>query len=90
MKKSASIITATVLASLLPLGAWACGESNHIGNVTAVDTRAKSFTIMDMATQKPLTFAASDKILLAVASTKQAITVNYREENGKLIALTIE
>lgn len=89
MKKSVSI-TAIVFATLLPLGAWACGESNHIGNVTAVDTRAKSFTIMDMATQKPLTFAASDTILLAVASTKQAITVNFREENGKLIALKVE
>lgn len=90
MKKLASIITSTVFATLLPLSAWACGESHHIGNVTAVDTNAKSFTIMDMATQKPITFAASDKILLAVAGTKQTVTVNYREEKGKLIALKIE
>ncbi len=83
-----------MMAGLLamPLASLACdgaGPSTHIGKVSSVDTAAKKFTITDVQTKGPLTFAANDEILKGVKDAKGMVTVKYEEQDGKLTALGV-
>ena len=90
-----SLVKSTVLAALLvvPGTLWACdaaGPSTHIGNITAVDTSTKSFTIRDAQTQSLITFAANTEILRSLKDSSGSIMVNYEEvEGGNLKAVGV-
>jgi len=90
-----SLVKSTVLAALLvvPGTLWACdatSPSTHIGNITAVDTSTKSFTIRDAQTQSLITFAANTEILHSLKDSSGSIMVNYEEaENGNLKAVGV-
>lgn len=80
-------------ALALPGATFACGgpeSQTHIGNVTSVDPNAKTFTIQDMESQKPITFAANDRILMNLsASNSKPVTVDFKEQEGKFIAVSV-
>jgi hypothetical protein len=71
------------------LACKSAGENKHVGQVTAIDAKAGSFTIRDAETQSPITFVASADILKSISADKR-IMVSYKEENGKLVAVEVE
>lgn len=90
-----NILTGVVMAAgllAMPVASWACdgaGPSTHIGKVSSVDTAAKKFTITDVQTKGPITFAANDEILKGIKDVKGMVTVKYEEQAGKLTALGV-
>ena len=73
--------------------AFACsaaGDNKHVGTVTSVDEQSKTFTIMDMEQQKPITFSAADNILEKASSASSVITVTFEEKDGQITAIEIE
>ena len=92
--KKRSLVAAVILAVFV-LGsvttAWACksaGPNKHVGSVTAIDAKAKTFTIRDAETDHPMTFEATDKILNEI-KINDRVMVGYKEEAGKMIAVDI-
>jgi hypothetical protein len=75
-----------------PGAAWACsaaGDSTHIGMLTAVDVQAKSFTIIDAETSRPITFLSDDALLRDLKGAKGLIQVLYEEDGDKLRAIDV-
>ena len=71
---------------------WACagaGPFKHIGGVTFIDAKAKTFTIRDAETDQLMTFKASGKVLEGL-KIKNRVLVSYKEENGKMIATEVQ
>jgi len=93
MKKQ--ILTIVMLAGLVMFAvtpAFACsvaGPNKHVGQVTAVNAKEGTFTIMDAETQKPITFAASAGILKDAAKAKGSVMVSYEQSDGKMVAKDI-
>ncbi len=94
-----SLVAAVILAVFV-LGsvtmsiqnAWACksaGPNKHVGNVTSIDAKAKTFTIRDAETDHPMSFEATDKILNEV-KVNDRVMVGYKEEKGKMIAIDVQ
>jgi Cu/Ag efflux protein CusF len=93
--KKRSLIAAVILAVFV-LGSvtttWACksaGPNKHVGSVTAIDAKAKTFTIRDAETDHPMTFEATDKILKEI-KVSDRVMVGYKEEAGKMIAVDVQ
>ena len=93
MKKRSWV--AAVILAVFVLGSvtttWACksaGPNKHVGSVTAIDAKAKTFTIRDAETDHPMTFEATDKILNEI-KINDRVMVGYKEEAGKMIAVDI-
>ena len=67
----------------MPVAVLACGgmaSGKHKGDVVAVDSGAKTFTIRDAETRSPITFSANDEIVSAVAKSNDAtVMVNFEE-----------
>jgi len=88
------LTTALFLALIVVVsGSFACsamGANTHIGNILSVDSQAKTLTIMDAETSKPITFSVNDQLLLKLASVKGQIVVHYAGENGQLTATDIQ
>ncbi len=85
---------AVMMAGLLamPMASLACdgaGPSTHIGKVSSVDATAKKFTITDVQSKGPITFAATEEILKGVKDAKGMVTVKYQEKDGGLTALGV-
>lgn len=85
------------LAALFVLGtgtAFACssmGPNTHVGTITSIDAEAKTFTIQDAETNKPITFSADNKIMLELAGiNNHQVIVGYAEMDGKLIAANVK
>jgi len=93
MKKQ--ILTIVMAAGLVMFAAtpiFACsvaGPNKHVGQVTGVNTKAGTFTILDAETQKPITFAASAGILKDAAKAKGSVMVSYEQSDGKMVAKDI-
>jgi len=93
MKKQ--ILTIVMVAGLgvaAATPAFACsvaGPNKHVGQVTAVNTRTGTFTIMDAETRKPIVFAASTDIIKDAAKAKGSVMVSYEQSDGKLVAKDI-
>jgi len=80
------------LASLAP-GSFACsvmGANTHIGNIMSVNSQAKTLTIMDAETSKPITFSINDQLLLKLSSAKGQVVVHYTGKDGQLVATDIQ
>ncbi len=90
MKKQILTIIAVAGLTLFTMtSAVACsvaGPNKHVGQVTAVNVRAGTFTIMDAETRKPIVFAASADILKDVAKAKGSVLVSYVRSKGRLVA----
>ncbi|MEK6684148.1 MAG: hypothetical protein AABY46_05745 [Nitrospirota bacterium] len=93
MKKQS--LVAAVILTVFMLGsvptAWACksaGPNKHVGSVTAIDAKAKTFTIRDAETDHLMTFEATDKILKDL-KVSDRVMVGYKEEAGKMIAVDL-
>ncbi|HUK55715.1 MAG TPA: hypothetical protein VLY20_03570 [Nitrospiria bacterium] len=70
---------------------WACksaGPGRHVGSITAIDAKAKTFTIEDAETDQPMTFAATDTILENL-KVKDRVMVGYKEEKGRMVAVDV-
>ncbi len=65
------------------------GPNVHLGRVADINSDAQSFTITDAETGKPITFKANGKLIMRLAGVQRTIAVNYREEDGRLVALEI-
>lgn len=84
-----------IVASMLLLGsasALACsaaGPNKHVGPITSIDSKGGFFTILDAQTQQPISFTASKEILDKAAKTKGTVTVNFKDDKGKLTAKDI-
>lgn len=93
MKKQ--ILTMIMLGGLListttPI--FACsvaGPNKHVGQVTAVNTKDGTFTIMDAEIRKPITFSASTKILKNAAKSTGSVMVSYEKTDSKMVAKDI-
>lgn len=74
-------------------GAMACGgaaSGKHIGEVTAMNSEGKTFTIRDMESRKAITFQANPEIITAVQENKGTVMVNYEEnDEGALVAVGV-
>lgn len=93
--KRQSLVAAVILAVFV-LGSvtitWACksaGPNKHVGSVTAIDAKAKTFTIRDAETDHPMSFEATDKILKGL-KVSDRVMVGYKEEKGKMIAVDVQ
>jgi len=83
-------IAVLTLATALP--ALACsmaGPDKHVGQVTAVDTKAGTFTVMDAETRKPITFFASSSIIRDAKKSHGSVMVSFETFDGKLVAKDI-
>ena len=90
----ARTLTAFAIAGALclPVDAWACksaGSNVHVGVLTSVDAKAKSFTIIDAETRSPITFVSDEAILKDLAGVKGTIGVSYEEAKGVFRALEV-
>ncbi len=88
------LIGAALAATLAfaPLAGWACGmpgNKTHVGQLMAVDTKGKSFTIFDVQTASPITFMSDDTILKALENTRGMIQVKYEHVGDALRAVDI-
>ncbi len=82
---------AALLTSSITLACSAMGPKTHVGQITEIDREHKTLTIMDVETQKPITFSLDNKLLLAVNSASGQVIVRYRDgDNGELVATNIE
>jgi hypothetical protein len=93
MKNRSLFVVAILTVFLLgPVAmGWACksaGPNTHVGNVTMIDAKAKTFTIQDAETDQPVTFAATDTILNEL-KVKDRVMVGYKEEKGRMVAVDI-
>jgi len=67
----------------------AAGPGKHVGQVSAVDSKAGTFTVMDAETGKPIVFFAPTSILKDAAQAKGSVMVSYKQADGKLQAQDI-
>lgn len=96
MLKTVTVKSLVICAFLiLPFSAWACdsaGPSTHIGTVTSVDAKNKTFTIQDAQTRGPITFVANNEIIEGLKEAKGSVMVNYESiegsENLKALGVT--
>jgi len=92
--KNRSLVVVAILTVFL-LGSvtmgWACksaGPNTHVGNITMIDAKAKTFTIQDAETDQPMTFAAADTILKEL-KVMDRVMVGFKEEKGQMVAVDI-
>lgn len=77
-------------ASGLVMACEGAGPMTHIGQVTAVDDGAGSFTIVDMESRSKITFKADAKILTGLKDAAGMVKVNYQEsDSGDLTAVGV-
>jgi len=87
-----SIMAVAGLAVFSATPVFACsaaGPGKHVGQVSAVDAKAGTFTIMDAETGKPIVFAASSGIIKDALQAKGSVMVSYKKADGKLQAQDI-
>jgi len=84
------IVIAVTLMLFSVSASFACesaGTNVHIGEVTSINS--STFTLLDAETNSPIEFIASSEVLLALAGLNRTIAVDYHEEEGRLVALTV-
>ncbi|HTN43989.1 MAG TPA: hypothetical protein VMN77_09380 [Nitrospiria bacterium] len=84
-----ALLTVFLLGSVTT--GWACksaGPNTHVGRVTTIDAKAKTFTIQDAETNQPVTFVATGTILDEL-NVKDRVMVGYKEEKGRMVAVDI-
>lgn len=77
-----------LVMSALAIPAWACdamGPNRHVGVVTQIDPKAKTFTMIDAQKQKPITFTASKKVLDALQLNRDFV-ITFRLDGQRMIA----
>ncbi len=82
-----------LLAGLVAAPVYACsmaGEGNHVGKqVTAVDADAGTFTIIDVESNGPIQFHASEALLSQVSEGPGPVLVSFEDHDGQLVATDI-
>lgn len=92
--KYRTIITGVMLAVLVmgPVTtSWACksaGPNKHVGQITAIDAKADTFTIRDAETDHAITFEATEKILKDL-KINDRVMVGYKDDAGKMTAIDV-
>ncbi len=77
---------------LMPTAAFACGsaaQQTHVGQVTAVDMGAGSFTIFDVQTATPITFVSDKTLLEGLENVNGMVQVKYEHDGDALRAIDI-
>ncbi|MDH4273838.1 MAG: hypothetical protein OEW08_02240 [Gammaproteobacteria bacterium] len=88
-------VKAFIAVALLsaPLAVFACGgkESKmHLGQVVNIDAKARTFTIRDAETSRPVTFKANDEVMAGVKKASGTVQVNFEENaDGALNAVGV-
>jgi hypothetical protein len=92
--KNRSLIVVAILTVFI-LGpvemGWACksaGPNTHVGSITTIDAKARTFTIQDAETDQPMIFSATDTILKEL-KVKDRVMVGYKEDKGKMVAVDV-
>jgi hypothetical protein len=70
---------------------WACksaGPNKHVGQITAIDAKADTFTIRDAETNHAITFEATEKILKDL-KINDRVMVGYKDVDGKMKAIDV-
>jgi hypothetical protein len=89
--KSVSVAALILLGSSTSFACSMMGPNTHAGRITSIDNEARTFTIQDAETNKPITFSADNKIMLQLASlNNNQVIVGYAEADGKLIASNVK
>jgi len=91
--KKIIVFTLFIVLQLGVATSFACsamGPNTHVGNILNVDSQAKTLTIQDVETNKPITFEVNDALLMKLASAKGQVIVRYSGTDGKLVATDIE
>ena len=93
MKNRSLIVVAILTVFILgPVAmGWACksaGPNTHVGSITTIDAKARTFTIQDAETDQPMTFAVTDTILKDL-KVNARVMVGYKEEKGKMVAVDV-
>ena len=73
-------------------GAWACGgaDSNrHAGVILGVVEAGQSFTILDMESNRPITFLADDTLISRVSEAKGRVLVEFDSDGANLTATDV-
>lgn len=87
------LIAAAIVGVLAaPSATWACqaaGENVHVGKLMAIDTKANSFTIFDVETANPITFASDAPTLKGLQSVRGMVQVHYERVGDVLRALEV-
>lgn len=88
-----SISLLVLLFGISAVPAFACsmaGPGNHVGKqVTAVDTESGTFTIVDVESNGPIQFRASEELLAKVSEGPGPVLVSYEDHDGELVATEI-
>ena len=94
MRHSVRLLAAGFLSlgvySAAGLACSSMGSATHAGNIMSVDEGAKTFTIMDYQTMKPITFSADEKIMRLVMGAEGAAIVDYTGEGDDLTATSVQ
>ena len=65
------------------------GKNVHVGTITQVNAEEGTFTIHDVAQQRPITFSADAQVLDAIAGVTRQVMVHYQENGDELLALSV-
>lgn len=84
---------------LLGLGGSAYAEDTFIGNIAAVDSGAKTFSVQEPGTSQPTTFSVDGKTLIregrkqkefSVLEPGRGVRVTYSTEDGVALARKVD
>ena len=64
-------------------------QQTHVGQVTAVDMGAGSFTIFDVQTATPITFVSDKTLLEGLENVNGMVQVKYEHDGDALRAIDI-
>ena len=88
-KRIAGLAVAVALflgGGLFALACSVAGPSKHVGQVTSVNAKAGTFTILDAETHAPIEFSASREILRDAGKSKGPVMISYRKSGNHLVA----
>ena len=85
-----AILTLLSVISPAALACSAMGPNTHVGEIISIDSANKTFTIQDAETQQPISFSASENILLSLASKHGEVVVRYSGSGKPLTAVDVQ
>ncbi|MFQ5936728.1 MAG: hypothetical protein ACE5LB_09990 [Acidiferrobacterales bacterium] len=83
------IVTALVTAPTTASACNAAGKDIHVGQLTAVEKSAKTFTIFDVETASPITFIADATLIKSLENVRGIVQVKYDHVGKALKAIEV-
>ncbi len=92
MKRQLLAVSCVLAMAAAPMAAMACGPEKaaaHMGRITAIDGKARTFTIQDAESGKAITFKASEEIMAHIQGKDKMVMVKYEEMGDGLSAVGV-